>query len=130
MVRVSVSGEKQRHSCDDNAVSHFTNSSPLCMSVILMMCFHVVDFMCFLDYLHVDYPLVFFILFGNSDSQVDTQAVRDTFDIGKNLLAAVVFTHRSAYGVFLSLCYCLFFLKNLYQKCFNTIGPALNMCLD
>lgn len=101
MVSVSISGEKQRHSHDDNTVSHFTNSTPLCISVILIMCFHLVDFMCPLDYLCIeDYLLVFCILSSNSNSWVDTQAMRDTFDIGKNLPAAIVSKHRSVYGFF------------------------------
>lgn len=101
MVSISVSEEKQRRPRDDNTVSHFTNSTPLCISVILIVCFHLVDFMCSLHYLYTeDYPLVFCILYSKSNTWVDVLAMRDTFDIGKNLLAAIVFKHRSVYGVF------------------------------
>lgn len=105
MVSVSVAGEKQGHSGDDNTVSHFTNPSPSCISMILSMRLHLVDFIGSLDYLYVDYLLVFYIFSCNSDSWVDIHTVRETFDIGKNLLAAIVFQHRGCletFGVFVN----------------------------
>lgn len=68
MDSVSMAGEKHGCSGDDNTVSHFTNPSPSCISVILSMCLHLVDFIYSLDYLYVeDYLLVFYILTGNSN---------------------------------------------------------------
>lgn len=125
MVSVSMSEENQRHSHDDNTVSHFTNSTPLCISVILITCSHLVDFMCSLDYSYIeDYPLVFCILSSNSNSWVDTQAMRDTFDIGKNLLAAIIFKCRSVKGFFESLLLLFLFKKavsEMFQYCWSSL---------
>lgn len=130
MLSVSMSGEKQRHSYDDNTVSHFTNSSPLWISVILIVfqsCWLYV-----LSWLSICRRLPFSPLHFVQELKLmgwHSSSEGYLWHWEKPCSCYCIQAQQCLWG-FLNLCYCLFFLNNLYQKCFNTVGPTLNMCLD
>lgn len=121
---------KNGHSGDDNTVSHFTNPSPSCISMILSMRLYLIDFIGSLDYLlcRLPFSLLHFelqlrLMGWHSHSEGDLWHWEKP--AGCYCIPAQALSRD-----FWSICKWLSLLKNLYQKCFNAVGPVLGMSLD